>query len=142
MYPIQSAQMLGESEPDAVLELCHCEQVGIGVRSVVPFSPGGVLDQFDGRIEDTVSQHSLQIGPDRHISETQFVGFLSHGCDPNCALNMETRQLVALNDIAAGELLRIDYSVTEDTLYKEFDCACGAQNCRGWITGRLAPEDL
>ena len=141
MYPIKSAQMLASRDQEARLELCHCDQVGLGVRSVVSFSKGEVLDHFDGRIDQHISQHSLQVGRGEHISETQFVGFLSHGCDPNCALDMETRRLIALKDIAAGELLRIDYSETEDTLFKDFDCACGAFQCRQKITGRLAMKN-
>mgnify|MGYP002084337363 FL=1 len=45
-------------------------------------------------------------------------------------------ELVALRAIAAGELLSIDYAATEDRLYAQFACACGAPDCRRWITGR------
>ena len=140
MYvPKPSDLTAGGAATDA-LELCVGDAFGVGVRSRVAFGKGEVLDHFDGRIERHVTQHSLQIGPDSHISETRFVGYLSHGCDPNCALDMEARQLVALTDIVAGELLRIDYAATEDTLYADFDCSCGASNCRGRITGRLGPS--
>ncbi len=142
MYPIKSAEFLAASDletgPDAALEICHHDTIGLGVRSVIAFAKGDVLDRFDGRIDTHISQHSLQISPGRHIAETRFVGFLSHGCAPNCALDMDKRRLIALKDIAAGEWLRIDYSATEDTLFRDFDCACGAANCRGQITGRLA----
>lgn len=137
MYPTSTNDMLSQCPRGDTLELCVSEELGVGVRSVVAFRKGEVLDRFDGRIDSSVSQHSLQISTDCHIAETRFVGYLSHGCEPNCALDMEARELVALRDIAAGELLRVDYAATEDTLYAEFECACGAESCRGWITGRL-----
>ena len=31
----------------------------------------------------------------------------------------------------------MDYSQTEDILYKQFQCDCGSINCRGWITGKM-----
>ena len=33
-------------------------------------------------------------------------------------------------------LLTIDYAETEDVLYRQFACHCGASVCRHWITGR------
>lgn len=143
MFPTRpldfQADIAAQRAEDDALELCFGEEVGVGVRSTAAFNKGDVLDRFDGRIDRQVSQHSLQISSDEHIAETRFVGYLSHGCDPNCALDMGARTLVALRNIAAGELLRVDYAATEDTLYAEFKCECGARNCRGWITGRLGP---
>ncbi|MHA7819557.1 MAG: SET domain-containing protein [Erythrobacter sp.] len=133
------ADIVAQRAKKDVLELCIGDAIGVGVRSVVAFARDDVLDRFDGRIDRQVSQHSLQISSDEHIAETRFVGYLSHGCDPNCALDMGARTLVALRDIAAGDLLRVDYAATEDTLFAEFECECGATNCRGWITGRLGP---
>jgi hypothetical protein len=34
------------------------------------------------------------------------------------------------------DYLTMDYAQTEDVLYRQFPCSCGAENCRGWITGR------
>jgi hypothetical protein len=50
---------------------------------------------------------------------------------------METLIMWALKDIDAGETLTMDYSSTEDVLYRQFPCLCQASNCRKWITGRL-----
>ena len=38
--------------------------------------------------------------------------------------------------VRAGGLLTIDYAATEDVLYRQFACGCGAAACRRWITGR------
>ncbi|MCT2401534.1 SET domain-containing protein-lysine N-methyltransferase [Novosphingobium mangrovi (ex Huang et al. 2023)] len=131
-----------ESGPDRLV-VCHREAIGHCVLSLAPFAKGEVVDRFSGEIGPELRQHSLQVRPGLHISDTRFVGFLSHGCDPNCRLDMERLELVALRGIAAGDLLTIDYAETEDVLFRQFACQCGARTCRGWITGRLedANED-
>lgn len=110
---------------------------GLCVRSLTGFASGDVLDRFSGTIGPQITQHSLQVSAGRHISGTRFVGFLSHACAPNCRLDMERFELIALCDIAPFELLTIDYAATEDTLFRQFACHCGAASCRGWITGKL-----
>jgi hypothetical protein len=52
---------------------------------------------------------------------------------------MDRFELVARRDIAAGDLLTVDYAATEDVLYVQFPCRCGALQCRNWITGRADP---
>lgn len=123
-------------EASDTLAICFTEEVGLGVKALVPARAGDVLDSFTGEIGPEITQHSLQVRPGLHIAKTRFVGFLTHGCDPNCRLDMVHFQLVALRDIAAGELLAIDYTATEDVLYAQFACHCGADTCRHWITGR------
>ena len=50
---------------------------------------------------------------------------------------MQKLTVTALQDIEANSYLYMDYAETEDYLFKQFPCSCGAENCRGWITGRL-----
>ena len=52
---------------------------------------------------------------------------------------MDRFELAALRDIAAGELLTIDYAATEDILHVQFACHCGAGDCRHWVTGAKEP---
>jgi hypothetical protein len=49
---------------------------------------------------------------------------------------MQELTVTALQDIDANSFLFMDYAETEDVLFKQFPCACGSVNCRGWITGR------
>ena len=114
---------------------------GMGVRTLVPRRAGEVIHHFTGEIGPELKQHTLQVAPGRHISQTTVIGYLSHSCDPDCRLDMDAFALVALRDIATGDLLTIDYAATEDVLYRQFACHCGAANCRHWITGRLEGPD-
>jgi hypothetical protein len=43
--------------------------------------------------------------------------------------------LVAIRDIQAGEELCYDYAMSDGSPYDEFECNCGAPNCRGRVTG-------
>ena len=128
---------------DEILAISLCAERGLGVRLLTTAAPGDVLDRFDGLIGPELSQHSLQVAPGWHIAGTRYIGFLSHGCEPNCRLDMARRELVALRPLAADAWLTIDYAATEDELYRQFACRCGASACRGWIIGRadrISPE--
>ena len=125
------------SQPDASLEVCDTDsEYGLGVRTLVGRRKGEVIHHFTGVLTPELLQHSLQVSPGVHISETQIIGFLSHSCEPDCRLDMGRSELVALRDIRQGDLLTIDYAETEDVLYRQFACHCGAATCRHWITGR------
>lgn len=124
------------------LQLCHPDQRhGLGVRTLVARAAGEVIEAFSGSVGPEIRQHSLQTADGRHISDTRFVGFLSHGCDPNCRLDMSRFELIALRDVPAGGVLTVDYAHTEDRLYRQFACHCGSQDCRHWITGRAEALD-
>lgn len=127
--------IVSERRPTDILAVTYCGKLGLGVRALAEVGCGAVLDRFDGPVGPDLLQHSLQVSPGHHISETRFVGYLSHSCDPNCRLDMKNFQLVALRDIEACSLLTIDYAATEEQLYRQFCCLCGSGNCRGWVTG-------
>jgi ABC-type cobalamin transport system ATPase subunit len=119
------------------LEVCHTDgPYGMGVRTLVAREAGEVADRFTGLVGQEIKQHSLQVNELLHISDTAYIGYLSHSCDPNSRLDMSRFELVTLRPVAAGELLTIDYAATEDRLYRQFECHCGAVGCRRWIVGR------
>lgn len=111
-------------------------KVGMGVKAKVRFERGTRVAKFTGQLSNRILQHTLQVSPDTHLHDPWFVGLLTHSCAPNCVLDMQRLEIWALTDIAAGELITIDYAVTEDTLHRQFACGCGSSACRKWITGR------
>jgi len=134
--PPESSPAVG-AQPDRSLQVCDTDsEYGLGVRTLVPRRKDQVIHHFTGVITHELLQHSLQVSPGLHIAETEIIGFLSHSCEPDCRLDMGRSELVALRDIRAGDLLTIDYAETEDVLYRQFACHCGAAACRQWITGR------
>jgi hypothetical protein len=132
-------------DPDCAadgLEVCDTRSAhGLGVLTLLPRAAGEAFHRFRGVISPELRQHSLQVTEDLHVSETEFIGFLSHSCDPNCRLDMVRFELVALRNIPAGDRLTIDYAATEDRLFRQFACHCGAEACRQWITGRREGPD-
>lgn len=124
-------------DDDTALEVVCCgEHRGLGVRARQGFRGGTIIHRFAGSVSEQICQHSLQIDSVRHISGTRYIGYLSHGCDPSCRLDMADFALVALRDIAPGDILTIDYAETEDRLHRQFACCCGGTSCRKWISGR------
>lgn len=60
--------------------------------------------------------------------------WINHSCDPNAGLQGQIT-LVALRDIDPGEEICFDYAMSDGSPYDEFDCHCGALECRGRVTG-------
>ena len=58
---------------------------------------------------------------------------INHSCMPNCGMRNAT-QVAAMREIGAGEQLTFDYAMTDVAPYDEFECSCGAPNCRGRVT--------
>jgi hypothetical protein len=111
-------------------------KVGMGVIANVTVARGHRVTKFTGQLSAKIMQHSLQVSPEMHLHDPWFVGLLTHSCAPNCVLDMQRLEVWALNDIRPGELLTIDYAMTEDVLHRQFACGCGSSHCRRWITGR------
>ena len=70
--------------------------------------------------------------------------WINHSCDPNCIAHEENGRIFidALRNIDRGEELFYDYGIIIDQRHtssrkKDFECFCGADNCRGTM---LAPK--
>ena len=98
---------------------------------------GGVVYQVEGfaALPDRERSLSIQVEenlflvPER-IGEGDYV---NHSCDPNAGLSGQIA-LIALRDIQPGEEVCFDYAMSDTTPYDEFDCQCGAINCRGRVS--------
>jgi uncharacterized protein len=112
------------------------ELAGRGVLTHRAFQRGDILARMTGHIVNEIRQHTLQLSPDTHLFDPYFSGYFLHSCSPNISLNMAALTVTALADIPANSFLYMDYAETEDVLFKQFPCSCGASNCRGWITGK------
>ena len=133
--PLGQLKTVAEEIP--TLEVCHTDgPYGMGIRTLVVRAAGEVADRFTGLVGQEIKQHSLQVTEHMHLSDTTYIGFLSHSCDPNSRLDMSRFELVTVRAVPAGEILTIDYAATEDRLYRQFECHCGAVGCRRWVVGR------
>lgn len=60
--------------------------------------------------------------------------WVNHCCEPNAGLRGQVT-LVAMRDIEAGEEICYDYAMSDGSSYDAFDCMCGAETCRGRVSG-------
>jgi hypothetical protein len=109
---------------------------GKAVITLTGHARGEMIARFTGIMVPYRTQHSLQVNPGLHIIDLHFVGYLAHSCAPNVFVDMQAFEVWALEDIEPETALTMDYAATEDELFKQFRCLCGANNCRHWITGR------
>jgi uncharacterized protein len=113
---------------------------GQGVLALRDFSQGSVLFRMNGTLTTEMTLHSLQMAPGLHLDDPYIAGKVLHSCEPNSWLDVETRIFFATRDIAAGELLTMDYDETEDVLFRAFQCCCGSPSCRGTVGGKLVKK--
>lgn len=111
--------------------------VGEGVVALVDFNPGDIVFRFTGAFSSDVTLFTLRVNDNLHLHDPLFMGKILHSCDPNCSVDMQTRTFTAVRPIRAGEFVTMDYAQTEARLYRNFECACGAPNCRGYVMGYL-----
>lgn len=124
----------------------HPEKGGLGVFACEPVRAGELLAVWGGeiyprerfeRLPRDLQRHSIQVEEDLYLVPTcaeEPADFINHSCDPNAGMSGQIA-LVAMRDIEPGEEVCMDYAMCDGTPYDEFPCACGAQNCRGWVTG-------
>ena len=113
------------------------ESCGLGVICFREFKRNDIVAKLAGDIIHDIRQHSLQIRPGTHLYDMYFSGYFLHSCDPNVFLDMENMLVYAVRDINPNDLLTMDYAQTEDFLFRQFACSCGAENCRKWICGKM-----
>lgn len=118
---------------------------GNGIFALEPLKKGELLAVFGGvvyplqafmALPDRERSLSIQVEEDlflvpERIGEGDYV---NHSCDPNAGLSGQIA-LVAMRDIQPGEEVCFDYAMSDTLPYDEFDCACGATNCRGRVSG-------
>lgn len=85
-----------------------------------------------------VRRHSLQVEENHYLvslRDCEPADYVNHSCNPNAGLSGQIA-LVAMRDIEAGEEITYDYAMSDGSSYDEFACGCGAQHCRGAVTGK------
>jgi len=122
------------------------EKGGCGVFARESIKKGELLSLWGGRIlaEQELdpnipdfTQRILQIEEGFYLETPASLepsDCFNHSCEPNVGFTGQIG-LVAMRDIEAGEELNFDYAMCDGTPYDEFDCYCGAENCRGRVKG-------
>ena len=109
--------------------LAKDELIAVFGGAIYPWNAFMTLPERERSLSLQVEEN-LFLVPDK-IGEGDYV---NHSCDPNAGL-LGQIVLVALRDIQPGEEVCFDYAMSDTISYDEFDCECGAPNCRGRVTG-------
>lgn len=120
---------------------------GCGVFARDMITAGEVLAVWGGRVVtcaqftaitlENPTRQAVQIDDDLFLlSETlnEPADCFNHACNPNAGMRGQVG-LEAMRDIAPGEQVTFDYAMCDSQPYDEFDCQCGAPNCRGRVSG-------
>jgi hypothetical protein len=119
---------------------------GFKVVAKEPIAKGELIVVWSGTLVDgtelatlpaSVKRHSLQVEDDHYLvslTDCEPPDYVNHSCAPNAGLSGQIG-LVAMRDIRSGEEVTYDYAMSDGSPYDEFDCCCGAEQCRGRVTG-------
>ena len=122
-------------------------RVGVGVVATRTIAAGTIVwvrDRLDLRIADAALRQmpgmvATQFMRHAYLDEQDgwtlcwdIARFVNHHCDCNCLLTPWGLE-IACRDIAAGEEFSNDYALFRLQPLEEFDCCCGAPECRGHI---------
>ena len=126
--------------PDSI-EIKKINGNGLFAKELI--KKGSNVFHFDGKIDDDAhtNPESLQIDKDKFLESTaKFDDFLNHSCEPNCYIDSQNLNLVALREIQIGEELSFNYNTAEYDLINmvencSFKCTCGSKNCIGEVKG-------
>lgn len=127
----------------------HPDKGGYGVFAGEAIAAGEVVVVWGGEIvtqqeldqlPEDVRVHSLQVEENHFLRPvngrpTEPGDLINHSCDPNVGLSGQI-VLVAMRPIKPGEEICFDYAMSDGSPYDEFNCQCGAANCRRRVTGK------
>lgn len=109
---------------------------GSGIVCLRSYKKGETIAKLAGDIVTAMRPHSFKISSKKHLNDKYFIGYFLHSCDPNTAINTKELIATAIKNIEPGTFITIDYSATEDYLFRQFKCNCGSKKCRGVIAGK------
>ena len=136
MYPAEYGDdPLFPQAEDFVVELKN-HVAGKGIKCLKAYKKGETLAKLAGEIVGAMREHSFQINSNKHLDDEYFIGYFLHSCDPNTEINTKKLIATAIKNIKPGDFITIDYTATEDYLFRQFNCNCGSKNCRGVIAGK------
>lgn len=108
-----------EARAFSVLSPAQIDKLTPALRSAfIHYGYNTALDEVTGTFKPEAVRHPVNL--------------INHSCEPNLGYDgVDT--IVALQSIAAGEEIRMDYGTYSFSFDHEFTCTCGAWSCRGQV---------
>jgi hypothetical protein len=97
-----------------------------------------MIGELEGEVERNDS-HATQISRTKWARHGGLGPIVNHSCDPNCGVSVNETgacDFIARESISAGDEITFDYAMRNHSIeHFPGGCLCGADNCRGAVTG-------
>lgn len=122
-------------------QLLNCSNKGEGIFATKRFHANDVvmIGTIEERNVDKNHSHASQMGEHRYVLHGGKITKVNHSCHPNCGIKLNA---AGAHDFVAMQTIEIDDEITFDYAMRNYNveffpaiCCCGAENCRGSITG-------
>lgn len=111
------------------------EGESIGIKARVSFDSQTCIARLSGYALSELGQHAFQISSRIYLYDRWFMGLIRHSCAPNTCADTDYLELWTVAKVSAGSWITLDFTLTFDSLHRQFSCHCCAPHCRGWIKG-------
>ena len=110
------------------------------LNAIKDYQPKDIIINFGASaIQKTPNRYTVQNSEEEHIIlDPKYLQYMNHSCDPNCHIDLEKFNVIAIKPIEKGEPLNFFYPSTEWKMSEPFKCLCGSYNCLGEIKGAYA----
>jgi hypothetical protein len=107
------------------------------LNAIKDYQPKDIIINFGASaIQKTPNRYTVQKNEHEHIVlHPKYLQYLNHSCDPNCFIDVDNLQIVAIKQIEKGASLNFFYPSTEWKMSEPFKCLCRSYNCLGEIKG-------
>lgn len=109
------------------------------------YNKGDLIIVFSAAsIQDHPDRFTVQINETKHlVLQPDYLKYLNHSCDPNCFVDVDKFQVIAIKPITKGEELTFFYPSTEWNMSEPFQCHCSTSLCLEKIQGAAhIPMDI
>jgi hypothetical protein len=106
-------------------------------HAIKNYNKGDLILSFSASsVQEIPDRFTVQINENTHIVlDPDYLKYLNHSCNPNCYIDVDNFELIALNQIQKGEELTFFYPSTEWDMSEPFQCHCSTSACLQKIQG-------
>lgn len=125
------------THPDRIYVRRSSKAFGNGAYSLIDLPAGSIFAKILTATSGPKAYTSVQTGPDSHIELNSDLVYCNHSCAPSLIFDMSRMEVCVVDNRAlkVGDALTFFYPSSEWDMDQPFQCTCGAEQCRGWISG-------
>jgi hypothetical protein len=135
--PALRSEVSTPTHPDRLHVNRSTEAFGSGAESLVDLPAGALFAKITGTTPGKKAYTSVQTGRDSHIELNSDLVYCNHSCAPSVVFDMARMEVRVVDEkpLKKGDALTFFYPSTEWDMDQAFTCTCGANDCKGWISG-------